>query len=185
MKSLTACFAWASLVLSYVAAQDANITLVPAATGFEGDNTAFVYGNPVQVVANDGGAADGGFRSFALSKSAPFKQTVHQKSGRSKIAIPVHDVGGRDVVLNLAAPDSLIRVFDAGSGEKVESNDRKQIGDWSTACVWRSDKSGESYVFLFGKKMVVQLLVRGKENIEILEVCFDSFVRDQGTNSHN
>lgn len=164
-----------STVASFVAAKDANVTLVPAATGFEGDNTAFVYGNSPLLVANDGSAADGGFRVFSVANMPPFKQKLHEKTGRSKYVVPVYDVGGRDVLINIPAPDSLTRVFDAESGKEVDSNNRIQLGDWSTACVWRSQKSGESYVFLFGKKMVVQSLVRVEDDdddLEILEVIF-------------
>ncbi|CAO2647208.1 Nn.00g081300.m01.CDS01 [Neocucurbitaria sp. VM-36] len=171
MKSFVKCLTWASAVASFAAAQNANVTLVPAATGFESDNTGFVYGRSPVLVANDGSAADGGFRMFAVSKSTPFKQSTHQETGRSKIAVPVHGVGGQDVIINIPAPDSLIRIFDAQTGKKVDSNDKKQLGDWSTACVWQSQKSGEKYLFLFGKKMVVQFLVRNKGNdVEILEV---------------
>lgn len=159
------------MFLTAVSAQVANFTLVPAAVGFEGDNTGFVYGASPILVVNDGSAADGGFRTFAVSKSTPFKATSHQKAGRSKIAVPVHDIGGRDIIINIPAPDSLIRVFDAQTRKKVDSNDKKQLGDWSTACVWRSQKSGETYLYLFGKKMAAQLLVRAnKKDVEILEV---------------
>jgi 3-phytase len=171
MKSFTRCLAWATTISSFVVAQDANITLVPAATNFDGDNTGFVYGKAPLIVVNDGSAADGGLRTFALSNTVASQEVSHQKTGRSKIAFPVHDIGGRDLSISIPAPDSLIRVFDAESGKEVKSNDKKQLGDWSAACVWRSGKSGESYFFLFGKKMVVQFLVRGtKKEVEVLEV---------------
>jgi 3-phytase len=171
MRSFTRCLAWATTVLSFVAAQNANITLDPAATNFDGDNTGFVYGKSPLVVVNDGSAADGGFRTFAVSNTTASQELLHQKTGRSKIAFPVHDIGGRDLIISIPSPDSLIRVFDAGSGKAVKSNDKKQLGDWSTVCVWRNQKSGESYFFLFGKKMVVQFLVRGtKKEVEVLEV---------------
>lgn len=171
MKSLTVRLIWATIASSFATAQNASISLVPAAVGFKGDNTVFVYGRTPLLVANDGSAADGGFREFAVAKSAPFNQTVHNKSGRSKIALAVHDIGGRNLIVNIPATDSLIRVFDAQNGKEVESNNKKQLGDWSTACDWRSQTSGESYIFLFGKKKVVQFLIRGTNNtVEILEV---------------
>jgi 3-phytase len=169
-------------------AQRANITLVPAATGFEGDNTGFIYSESPVVVVNDGSAADGGFRTFAIANSTSFAATSHQKTGRSKIAVPIHDIGGRNLIINIPAADSLIRVFGAESGDKVESNDKKQLGDWSSACVWRSAKSGESYFFLFGKQMVVQFLVRGKDDkVEVLEVshvsmCVSDSLKTTGPN---
>jgi len=172
MKVLAACVSWAPALFALASAQIANLTLVPAAAGFEGDNANFVYGRSPLLVSNDGSAADGGFRTFAVTNLPTYKETAHQKTGRSKIAIPVHDIDGRDLIINIPAPDSLIRVFDVQTGRKVDSNDKKQLGDWSTACVWRSQKSGESYMFLFGKKKVVQFLIRNKKkDVEVLEVC--------------
>ncbi|KAF2826693.1 thermostable phytase [Ophiobolus disseminans] len=171
MKASFVCLLWASALFAIASAQIANVKLVPAAVGFEGDNTGFVYGRSPLLVVNDGNAADGGFRIFAISNSSSLRETSHQKTGRSKIAVPIHDIGGREIIVNIPAPDSLIRVFDAQTGKRIDSNDKKQLGDWSTACVWRSEKSGESYLFLFGKKKVVQFLVRKKKNdVEILEV---------------
>jgi 3-phytase len=170
MSTLVNCLLWASTFFAAISAQAANVSLVPVATAFDGDNVGFVYGGSPLLIVNDGSAADGGFRTFAVSKSVPFKETSHQKTGRSKIAVPVHDIGGHDVIVNIPAPDSLIRVFDAQSGKQVDSNDKKQLGDWSAACVWRSQYSGANYLFLFGKKMVVQFLVRNDKHVQILEV---------------
>ena len=71
-------YLWALTSLSIAAAKDANITLVPAATGFEPDNTAFYYGSSPLLVTNDGSAADGGFRTFDASKTTPFTQKTHK-----------------------------------------------------------------------------------------------------------
>ncbi|KAF2021343.1 thermostable phytase [Aaosphaeria arxii CBS 175.79] len=157
--------------VSLAAAQDANITLVPAAVGFEPDNTALYYSSPPLLIANDGSAADGGFRVFEVSDKPSFAQRSHQKTGRSKVALPVYDIGGRDLVFNIPAPDSILRAFDVKNFKEVESARKKILGDWSTLCGWRSLKSGNQYLFLFGKKKVVQLLVREqKKDIEVLEV---------------
>jgi 3-phytase len=172
MGTFVNCLLWASAFLATVTAQSANLTLAPVATGFKDENTGFIYGRSPILVANDKSADDGGFRTFAVSKSSTFKQITHEKTGRSKVVVPVHDIGGRDLIINIPSPDSLIRVLDAQTGKKVDSNDKVQLGDWSTACVWRSQKSGESYVFLFGKSKVVQFLVRDKKkDVEIVEVC--------------
>jgi 3-phytase len=183
MSTFVNCLVWASTFLALVQAQAANITLIPVSASFDGDNTGFLYARSPLLLANDGSAADGGFRTFAVSKSAPVKQATHQKTGRSKVVVPVHDIGGRDLIINIPAPDSLIRVFDAETGRKVDSNDKKQLGDWSSACVWRSPKSGESYLFLFGKKTVVQFIVRSqKKGVEILEVRWSQSKLDSYTN---
>jgi 3-phytase len=170
MKSLVESLAWVTALLPLVTAQNATITLVPAATGFDSDNAAFYYARSPLLIGNDGSAADGGFRTFTTSNSTAFKDVAHLKTGRSKIAIPVYDVGGRDVIVNIPAPDSILRVFDAETMKEVEGARKKQLGDWSVARVWRSQTSGENYIFLFGKKMVVQLLIRDKSGVEILEV---------------
>ncbi|EUC44820.1 hypothetical protein COCMIDRAFT_97291 [Bipolaris oryzae ATCC 44560] len=171
MRVSPGCAILATGLISSVSAQDANITLVPAATGFDGDNTNFIYGASPRLVVNDGSAADGGLRSFAFSNGTSLIESFHDKSGRSKIAVPVHDIGGNDLIVNIPAPDSLIRIFEGQTGKRLESNNKIQLGDWSTACTWRSAKSGESYIFLFGKKMVVQFLIRdNKDEAEILEV---------------
>jgi 3-phytase len=172
MTSFINCLSWASILSTFVSAQDANITLIPAAVGFEADNTAFVYAKSPILVVNDGSTDDGGFRTFAVSDSGPFTNKTHQRTGRSKIAVTVHNtIDARDVIVNIPAPDSLIRIFDAETGKSIDSNNKKQLSDWSSACVWRSQKSAESYLFLFGKKMVVQFLVRDrKKTVEVLEV---------------
>lgn len=178
MRSRTAWLAWALASVSAISAKDTNIiTLAPAATGFEADGTAFYYASNPLVLVNDGSAADGGFRIFRVGEDAPWTQTTHRKTGRSKIITPVHDVGGRDILLNIAAPDSILRAFEVKRNgfAEVKGARKKILGDWSTLCVWRSGKSGEQYGFLFGKKQVVQLLIRGKKkDTEILEVGHSS-----------
>lgn len=168
MRTLAQCLAWSFAILSLTLAQTTSVHIAPATPEFSTDNIAFIYGQLPSLVANDGSAADGGFRAFAVKQNGTFTETSHRKTGRSKIAVPVYDVGGRDLIINIAAPDSRIRIFDAGGGEKVGSNEKTQLGDWSTACVWRSEKSGESYLFLFGKKMVVQFLVRAQRKIVVM-----------------
>ena len=74
MKTLTRCLTWAGVIIPFVAAQNANVTLVPAATGFENDNTDFIYGKSPLLVANDGSAADGGFRTFSVSNTSSFTE---------------------------------------------------------------------------------------------------------------
>lgn len=171
MRSLLSFFAWAFAQGVLVSAVDVNLTVVPAAVGFKGDNTGFVYACSPLLVVNDGSAADGGFREFAFSNSTRLEQRVHRKTGRSKVALPIHDIAERNLIINIPAPDSVIRTFDAETGKKVDSNEKTQLGDWSTACVWHSRKSGEQYFFLFGKKMVVQFLAREKKGkTELLEV---------------
>ena len=164
-------FVWATAFVFLATAQNATIKLQPVATAFDSDNAAFYYAQSPLLVGNDGSAADGGFRTFSTSNSTAFKELSHQKTGRSKIVIPVYDVGGRDVIVNIPAPDSIFRAFDTRDMKEITSARKKQLGDWSVARVWRSQVSGENYIFLFGKKMVVQLLIKDENgDVEILEV---------------
>lgn len=169
-KSLT----WATALLPVALAQNATIQLKPAATGFDSDNAALIYAPSPILLANDGSAVDGGFRTFSASNSTNstlFTARTHERSGRTKIAIPVYDVGGRDVIFNIPSPNSVIRLYDVSSGNEVAGSRRYQLGDWSVARNWRSQTSGENYVFLFGKKKVVQFLIKGDgDDVEVLEV---------------
>lgn len=165
---------WVAALLPVALAQNATITLTPAATGFDSDNAAWIYGPSPILIANDGSAADGGFRTFSVANSSNSTSSFersHEKSGRTKIAIPVYDVGGRDVIFNIPSPNSIIRAYDVAAGNEVAGSRKYQLGDWSVARTWQSQTSGEKYVFLFGKKMVVQFLVRGDgDAVQILEV---------------
>ena len=173
MRSLTG-FTWAAACLPAMLAQNATITLAPAATGFDTDNAALIYASPPFLLANDGSAADGGFRTFSVpnsTNSTSFSERSHERSGRTKIAVPVYDVGGRDVIFNIPSPNSVIRAYDVATGKEVAGSRKYQLGDWSVARSWRSQESGESYMFLFGKKTVVQFLIRSKDNdLQVLEV---------------
>lgn len=174
MKTFTRRAIWATALLSVTHAQNATIQLTPAATGFDSDNAAWIYAAPPILLANDGSAADGGFRTFSVSNSTnstSLKERSHEKSGRTKIAISVYDVGGRDVIFNIPSPNSFIRLYDVSNGSEIPGSRKYQLGDWSVARNWRSQKSGENYVFLFGKMKVVQFLVRDKDNgAQVLEV---------------
>ncbi|KAF1994122.1 thermostable phytase [Amniculicola lignicola CBS 123094] len=174
MKFFVDALAWASALRiafsAFASAQDANITLVPTSLSFEGDNTAFFYSRNSLLLTNDGGASTGGFRIFSVSPSPPTEKS-HFKTGRSKFVVPVYDVGGKDIFVTIAAPDSILRVFDAGSLKEIAGARKKVLGDWSTVCIWRSEKSGSSYLYLFGKKMVVQFLVTTqKKDLKIVEI---------------
>ena len=174
MMTFTRRLVCATALLPVALAQNATIQLTPAATGFDSDNAALIYAAPPILLANDGSAADGGFRTFTVSNltnSTSFKERLHEKSGRTKIAVPVYDVGGRDVIFNIPSPNSVIRLYDVSNGSEVAGSRKYQLGDWSVARNWRSPTSGENYVFLFGKMKVVQFLIRGNGNdAQVLEV---------------
>lgn len=174
MKTFPKSLTLAATLLPAALAQNATIKLNPAAIGFDSDNAALIYASSPILLANDGSAADGGFRTFSTlnsTNSTSFTERSHERSGRTKIAIPVYDVGGRDIIFNIPSPNSVIRAYDVATGSEIPGSRRYQLGDWSVARNWRSQTSGENYVFLFGKKMVVQFLVRGdNDDVQILEV---------------
>ncbi len=121
MKAFTRSIPWATALLPVALAQNASINLTPAATGFDSDNAAFIYASPPILLANDGSAADGGFRTFSSSNntnSTSLTERSHEKSGRTKIAIPVYDVAGRDIVFNIPSPNSNIRAYDVATGPR-------------------------------------------------------------------
>ena len=112
MKSFTKNLTWAAALLSVTLAQNATISLIPAATGFDADNAALIYAQTPILLANDGSAAEGGFRTFTAPKftnSTAFIERSHEISGRTKIAIPVYDVNGQDIIFNIPSPNSIIR----------------------------------------------------------------------------
>ncbi|PGH27738.1 hypothetical protein AJ80_00525 [Polytolypa hystricis UAMH7299] len=151
---------------------EVTLSLLAKATGFEADTSYFYYSSSPLLIANDGGAATGGFRAFSVSGSGTeFPEKVHKTTGRSKIATPVYDIGGQDLLLTIASPDSVLRAFTISGFSEVEKARLTVLGDWSTMCSWRSQKSGEQYVFLFGKKEAKQFLVRNlRKRVQVLEV---------------
>ncbi|KAH8205118.1 hypothetical protein TruAng_000683 [Truncatella angustata] len=170
------------------AAPEADLLITArTAAGIASDWTAVYYSassSPV-LLGNDKGAASGGLRAFSLTASADtaengtLAQLAHQTPGRTSVLTTVYDVneGGRDLVLSIAAPDSVVRLYDAGSLDLVDGDLGTVLGAWSALCAWRSPRSGEQYVYLFGKGRGVQFLLRadGWGTFEILEVkTFDT-----------
>lgn len=123
------------------------------------------------LLGNDGSAATGGFRTWSLDDNQPLKEVDRRTHGRTKTARFLYGVAGRDLVVTVAAPDSLIRLFDVDGLEEITSAQKKVLGDWSAICPWRSLETGWQYIYLFGKSKTVQLVIREKdEELEILEV---------------
>ena len=123
------------------------------------------------LLGNDGSAATGGFRTWSLDDAQPLKEVDRRTYGRTKTARFVYGVAGKDLVVTIAAPDSLIRLFEVDGLKEVTSAQKKMLGDWSAICPWRSPKTGWQYIYLFGKHRAVQLVIREKdEKLEVLEV---------------
>ncbi|RWA10221.1 hypothetical protein EKO27_g4870 [Xylaria grammica] len=154
-----------------------DIPIAARIGGIESDFTTLVYNKTGPVlIGNDGGAASGGFHAFAIDDGGRLTETKHETPGRTKLVTTAYGVGGRDLIITIAQPDSFFRLYDAGTVEQVGEPLTRTLGDWSALCVWRSQSSGEQYLYLFGKKQVVQFLLRvAHGSIEIVEIhTFDT-----------
>lgn len=123
------------------------------------------------LVGNDGGSASGGFRIFSLNGENPLPEAKHETPGRTKLVTTVYDVQGKDIIVTIAQTDSLFRLYDASSFEQIGEPLGKTLGDWSALCAWKSQTSGEQYLYLFGKHQAVQFLLRNQEgSLDIAEI---------------
>ena len=126
------------------------------------------------LLGNDGGAQQGGFRVYGLddaSNGSTIRQITSVATGRTKLIAAAYDVGGRDIAITVAAPDSVIRLFELPSLKQIDGDKFIKLGDWSALCPWKS-KSGNQYFYLFGKRQAAQFLIRyHKGGLEIVEVC--------------
>ncbi|KAI1120738.1 hypothetical protein F5Y10DRAFT_117608 [Nemania abortiva] len=140
--------------------------------GIASDSTAVVYNQTGPVlIGNDGGAASGGFHTFAISNTTNLTETHHRTPGRTKLVNTVYGIGGKDLIVTIAQPDSFFRLYDAITAEQIGEPLARTLGDWSALCVWRSQSSGEQYLYLFGKKQAVQFLIRAAhDSVEIVEI---------------
>jgi 3-phytase len=157
--------------IDIASAATANLPISKQSAEVDSDLAAIYYGSSFQdslLVGNDGGAATGGVRSFSLTD---MEEVASRTPGRTKVVGVMYDVGKKDLIVSIAAPDSIIRVFDIDGTTEIPSAQIKALGDWSSLCTWRSPSSGGHYFYLLGKKEARQFLVREKDSdIEILEV---------------
>ncbi|KAK3389777.1 phytase [Podospora didyma] len=153
----------------------ANVAIINTGS-IESDSTATYYSttkNSSLLLGNDGGAASGGFHAWSLKdddNKLPLPEVKHLTTGRSKLITTAYGIGGKDVAITIAMPDSVIRVFEVPSFTEVVSARFTELGDWSALCSWKS-KSRNQYFFLFGKHRGIQYLLRetknGKEVVKI------------------
>ncbi|KAK1982660.1 phytase [Colletotrichum cereale] len=154
------------------AAVDLELNITSLTGGeLESDWTAIYYSKDKPLLlGNDGGAATGGFHAWDLDSDSPLSEVKTVTTGRTKLITTVYDVAGKDLAVTIAMPDSIIRVYELPAFTEIESAQTTMLGDWSALCSWRS-KSLNDYVYLFGKSLAVQYLVRqGKDSIELVEV---------------
>ncbi|KAJ6445137.1 PhyL [Purpureocillium lavendulum] len=119
------------------------------------------------LLGNDGAPDTGGIRAYSLDSTPPLREHASVVVGRTKLVTVVYDVGGKDLAITIAQPDSIMRVFELPELVPINDAQHELLGDWSALCAWKS-KTGNQYVYLFGKHQAVQLLLRtkhGKTNI--------------------
>jgi 3-phytase len=178
-KSILAIMVGSSLVgllavvfqICFVKAVDVDVA-VSAYTGeVESDWTAVYYSNrnPL-LIGNDGGPDEGGFHVYDLNSKTPLKEVAAKTPGRSKLVTTVYDVNKKDILVTIAQPDSIVRVYEMPKFEQIKDADFKVLGDWSALCSWKSP-AGNDYVYLFGKGQAAQLLLQEtKKSFEFVQV---------------
>ncbi|KAI6093209.1 3-phytase [Hypoxylon rubiginosum] len=168
---------WLTYAAVTVAALEVDLPISARTGEVESDFTAVVYDavHPL-LVGNDGGASTGGFHLFELDGGASLPETMHETPGRTKLVTTVYDIGGKDLIVTIAQPDSYFRLYDAGTAEQISGPIARTLGDWSALCAWKSQSSGEQYLYLFGKGQAVHFLLRGVNGTaEIVEIqTFDT-----------
>lgn len=162
------------LVSTISAAEEVALPVTAYTSPVESDWTAVYYSRSPLLLGNDGSTSTGGFHAWSLtSTTTPLTEVSARFTGRTKLVTTVYDVGKTDLIITIAQTDSLFRVFDAKTQEVIRGVEKEAIGDWSALCPWRSPKSGNQYLYLFGKKQARQYLVREKKRgFEIVEVSF-------------
>ncbi|CZT44929.1 related to 3-phytase precursor [Rhynchosporium secalis] len=136
----------------------------------DSDNSAVYHSSSNPLLLGNDGSATGGFRIWSLDGSSPLREVSAKATGRSKLVTTVYDIGKKDLIITISQPNSVLRVFDVNGFQEIKEAAKSALGDWSALCSWKSPKSGSQYFYLFGKKQVVQYLVRADESLEIFEV---------------
>ncbi|KFA76090.1 hypothetical protein S40288_00273 [Stachybotrys chartarum IBT 40288] len=171
VRSLVALLAL-SPALATAAPLELELNVTATTSGeIESDWTAVYYGAEPLLIGNNGGPDRGGFSVFSLDAELPETTSVY--TGRTKLLTTVYDIADKDYLITIAQPDSIIRAFELPSVAQVEDFGFTQLGDWSALCSWKS-RTGNQYLYLFGKKQGTQFLVRS-ENDELRLVEVQSF----------
>jgi 3-phytase len=171
-----------TLVYLASAAHEVDLLVSARTSEVESDNSAVYYSSRPLLLGNDGSAATGGFHVWSLDSTSPLREVSVKTPGRSKIVATVYDIGKKDLIITIAQPESVFRVFDVKDLKEIKEAQKTAIGDWSALCTWKSSESGNQYFYIFGKKQAVQYLIRyKKERFEIIEVIssFD-YAREGG-----
>ncbi|KAF5022116.1 hypothetical protein F66182_5835 [Fusarium sp. NRRL 66182] len=155
----------------FAKAVEVDVGVSAYTSNVESDWTSIYYSNrnPL-LIGNDGGPDTGGFHVYNLDSKSPLQEVTAQTPGRTKLVTTVHDADNEDLLVTIAQPDSILRVYDMPTFEHGKDADSAVLGDWSALCSWKS-AAGNDYIYLFGKGQAVQLLVRGRnKSVEFVEV---------------
>ncbi|CAG1965575.1 unnamed protein product [Fusarium graminearum] len=157
--------------ISFAKAVEVDVKVDAYTNTVESDWTTVYYSNSNPLlIGNDGGPDKGGFHAYDLISKSPLREVTAQTPGRSKLVTTVYDVDDKDVLVTIAQPDSVLRVYKMPEFKQIKDADFKVLGDWSALCSWKSP-AGNDYVYLFGKGQAVQLLLRATKNsIEFVEI---------------
>ena len=155
------------------AAPEISINVTSFTSEVDSDWSA-VYHQPNDaplLLGNDATADKGGFRAYSADAQSPLQEVASKVTGRTNLVTAVYDIDGQDYAVTIAQPTSLLRVFELPSFNEVPSATHKQLGDWSAICPWKS-RSGNQYIYLFGKNQAVQYLLRqdGNGHVAFTEV---------------
>lgn len=171
--TITAIFALLAVALQlwHAGAVKVDVNVSAVTSDVEADWTAVYYSKQQPLLlGNDGGPDKGGFHVYSLEDESPLPEVTSLVVGRTKLVSTVYGVGGKDLAVTIATPDSIIRLYEMPTFELVEGAEFKLLGDWSALCPWKA-KTGNQYFFIFGKRQAVQFLVRSAHGkIEIVEV---------------
>ncbi|CAG8971149.1 hypothetical protein HYALB_00010124 [Hymenoscyphus albidus] len=162
-------------VLSQTTVFSTNLAISAKTSEVESDNTAIYYSTEPLLLGNDGLAATGGFHVYSLptGSNSTLVEKEWKTPGRTKLLATVYDIGGKDLILTIAQPDSIIRAFEVNGLQEVEEARKSALGDWSALCTWKSAASGNQYFYLFGKKQVVRYLTR-KNSIHTFNIPIEA-----------
>ncbi|KAI1375074.1 3-phytase [Hypoxylon crocopeplum] len=171
-SSMKSSYLSATLLAIQGAALEVNLSISARSGEVASDWTAVFYdAEHPTLVGNDGGASSGGFRLFSLDGNTSLTETKHETPGRTKLVTTVYGLDGKDLIVTIAQPDSYFRLYDASTAEQVAEPLARTLGDWSALCPWKSQSSGEQYLYLFGKSQAMQFLLRGRNgSYEFVEI---------------
>ncbi|POR35503.1 Uncharacterized protein TPAR_04288 [Tolypocladium paradoxum] len=112
---------------------DVSVTAVTAAV--KSHWTTVVYSSRAPLLlSNDGGPDHGGFRTYGLESEPPLAEVASV----TKFVATAYGVGGKDLAITIAEPDSVLRVYELPYFSPIKDAERMQLGDWSALCPWKS-----------------------------------------------